>query len=431
MKSTNLPKVLVIDVNAWREDAGANTLMNIFRCWDPKRLAVVYSSSQLPSTNVCDTFFQISENQVLKSVFNPMLRVGGVVENSTENNSEDAQIERERYSKAHKKHAKWMRMAREIVWKFGHWKTASLRKFIQDFNPDIIFVPIFPYAYMGRIQEFIIKLTNKPTVCYLADDNYSYEACSDVLDYMHRFWTRKYVRSLATNSHQMFVIVDKEKEDTDKRFGTDSVILTKSVDFTHKKYSRKELKSPIRFVYTGSLSIGRDKTIAKVADAINAVNKSGVKAEFYIYSQTEPDTYILSRINVGESHYCGCVPYQQIQEILNTSDVVVFAEALEGKEAKIAQLSFSTKITDYLSNGKCVLAIGKTDIAPIDYFIRNDSALVATSNKEIFDQVKNIIDHPSLINEYGEKAFKCAVRNHEKNMIDQRFIDTMMKAMGN
>ena len=108
--------------------------------------------------------------------------------------------------------------------------------------------------------------------------------------------------------------------------------------------------------------------------------------------------------------------------------MVVFAEALEGKEANAAKLSFSTKITDYISNGKCVLAIGNDYIAPIDYFKRNDSALIAHSKEEILKQVKRLVEHPELVDLYGEKAFDCAVRNHEKNMMNQRFIATMCKA---
>ena len=91
-----LPKVLVIDVNAWRDDAGSNTLRDIFSCWDQDRLALVYTSSQMPSCNVCHNYFQICENQVLKSVFNPMLKVGKKVENTLSNDSADAMEERER-----------------------------------------------------------------------------------------------------------------------------------------------------------------------------------------------------------------------------------------------------------------------------------------------------------------------------------------------
>lgn len=426
-----LPKVLVIDVNAWRDDAGSNTLRDIFKCWDPERLALIYTSSQMPSTNVCHNYFQISENQVLKSVFHPMMRVGQVVENTLINDSEDAQVERERYTKAHKNHSKWMRLAREIVWKLGHWKTKALKKFVLDFDPDIIFVPIFPYAYMGRIQEHVIHLINKPIVCYLADDNYSYDACQDWIDYIHRFWTRQFVGPLARNCKEMFVIVDKEKEDTDRRFGTDSVILTKGIDFSNRPFVERKQNKPLRFVYTGGLIIGRDKTLSLVADAINKVNIEAGEtlAEFFIYSQHQPSENINAHINVGAAHYCGSVPHQEIKGIQERADVVVFAEGLEGKEANIAKLSFSTKITDYLASGKCVLAIGKEDIAPMDYFRRNDSAVIAHNAEEIEQQIRRILSSPELISEYSRKAYECAVQNHEIGMMNRRFVETMCKVV--
>lgn len=427
MAAKILPKVLIIDVNGWRDDAGANTLRDIFSCWDSERLALVYTSSQIPCCDVCHRYFQISENQVLKSVFNPTMCVGREVENSLVNDTADAKEERERYQQAHKHHSKWMRLAREVVWKFGHWKTKALKNFVMNFDPDIIFVPIFPYAYMGRIQEHIIKLIGKPTVCYLADDNYSYDACQDWIDCIHRFWTRQFVGPLARKSKQMFVIVDKEKEDTDRRFGTNSVILTKGIDFSKRSFIERKLNKPLRFVYTGGLAIGRDKTLALVADSINRLNAENgdLLAELFIYSQHQPSDDINAHINVGASHYCGSVPHQQIKRIQEQADVVVFAEALEGKEANIAKLSFSTKITDYLSSGKCVLAIGKEDIAPMDYFQRNDSAVIAYTAEEIERQIRCILLSPALVLEYSRKAYDCAFRNHEKGMMNQRFIETM------
>ena len=156
-----------------------------------------------------------------------------------------------------------------------------------------------------------------------------------------------------------------------------------------------------------------------------------VKAEMYIYSQTEPSDDIRKRINNMASHFCGRVSREEVIRIQQESDVVIFAEALEGKEANAAKLSFSTKITDYISNGKCVLAIGKDYIAPIDYFNRNDSALIAHSKEDILEQVKRIVEHPDLVDVYGEKAFNCAIRNHEKKMMNKRFIETMCKAVKN
>ena len=282
---------------------------------------------------------------------------------------------------------------------------------------------------MGRIQRYISKLTGKPTVCYLADDNYSYDSCRGIWSYIHRFWLRKYVGSLARDSKQMFVIVDKEKEDTDNRFGTNSVILTKGIDFSNKKYYHNDATLPLKFVYTGNLLIGRDKTLAILADTINDLNKDGIKAELFIYSQTEPTEQILGRINRESSHFCGRIGRDEVLKVQKDADVVVFAEALEGKEANVAKLSFSTKITDYLSNGKCILAIGKEYIAPIDYFNRYDAAIIAHSKNEIKAAVSKLVDNPSLVGVYGEKAFNVAQMNHDVTVLNQRFIQTMIRAL--
>ena len=432
MQDTNkLPKVLVVGINAWREDGTAHTLMDIFRCWDSERVALVYTRADLPNTEVCHRYFQISESQVLKSVLKPWMNVGRVVENTPSKGGAEISAEHARYANAHKKSSSLLPLLREMVWKFGHWKTHDLRKFVEDFNPDIVFVPIYPTVYMGWIQKYIIKLTGKPTVCYLADDNYSYDSCNGLLSYLHRCWLRQQVGPLARGSKQMFVIVDKEKEDTDSRFGTNSVILTKSLDFTSKSYQPHTPNSPLKFVYTGSMIIGRDRTLAMLADTINKANEEVgiIKAELYIYSQTEPKEDVLARINRGASHFCGQISREEVQKVQREADVVVFAEALSGKESNAAKLSFSTKITDYLSNGKCILAIGKNDIAPIDYFRRNDSALIAASADEIEKRVREIISKPDLTDKYGRKAFDCAVRNHERDMMNERFINTMKKAV--
>ena len=314
MDKRNLPKVLIVDVNAWREDAAAHTLLDIFRCWDPDKLALVYTSSELPYNEHCHKYFQVGESQIIRSVVKPWMKVGREVENTAKSNDAAAMAERERSKNVHKRQPKWIRLAREVVWKLGGWKTPALKKFVEDFDPDIVFVPIFPYAYMGRIQEYVNKITKKPTVCYLADDNYTYESCHNVFDYIQRFWTRQYVGLLARKSNQMFVIVDKEKEDTDSRFGTDSVILTKSIDFTGKNYQHREPNKPLKFVYTGSMVIGRDKTLALLADAINAVNEKvgEVRAEMYTYSQTEPKEEILACINKGAAHFCGRISREEV-----------------------------------------------------------------------------------------------------------------------
>ena len=423
-----IPKVLVVAINAWREDATSHTLMNIFSCWDSSRLAMVYARADLPNTKVCSRFFQISENDVLKSVFKPWKQTGREVFNTPTVNDKGVEEEHKRYAKARKKHSYLMSVCREMVWTLGHWKSKALKNFIKEVDPDVIFLPIYPTAYMGKIQRYIKKLTGKPIVCYLADDNYSYDACKGFWSYVHRFMLRKQVKYLATHCKEMFVIVEKEKEETDRVFGTDSVILTKGIDFTNLTYQKHTLNQPLKFVYTGNLIIGRDKTLALIADILNKLNNNEVRAILEIYSPDTVNEATMARLNNGCSKHCGFIPREKVGEVQKNADVVIFAEALEGKDGKAARLSFSTKITDYLSNGKCILAVGEEDIAPIDYFVRNDSAIVATDEKQLEEKLRYILNNPQVIEEYGQKAFDCAKRNHDKTIVDQRFIETIFRA---
>lgn len=429
MKGHDLPRVLVVDINPWREDGTSHTMKNIFTCWEPEKVAQIYTKPIMPYTKVASRFFQIDESVVIRSVLKPWLCAGEEVV-SLVNSVGKGLSETRRDSITSGACFSFMYLCREILWLFGHWRSRKLEAFLKDYNPELIFACIQPTVFSGWIERYIIQKTGKPFVCYLADDNYSYESCSNIWSYLHRFWLRKNVKWLSTHCKQMFVIVEKEKEDTDKRFGTDSVILTKSIDFNGKKYQSHKPNEPLKFIYTGSMIIGRDKTLALVADAINKINKESgcTKAEFYIYSQSEPNDEILVRINNGASHFCGMIGRDEVQHVQKEADVVVFAEALVGKESNAAKLSFSTKITDYLSNGKCVLAIGKEDIAPIDYFKRNDSALIAYTGTDVEKRVREIVGNPQLIEQYGKKAFDCAVRNHEKAMMDERFIKTMKRA---
>ena len=164
-----------------------------------------------------------------------------------------------------------------------------------------------------------------------------------------------------------------------------------------------------------------------MADLLNKINGDEVKATLEVYSPDTVDEVTMARLNNGCSKHCGFIPREKVGEVQQNADVVIFAEALEGKDSHAARLSFSTKITDYLSNSKCILAIGKGDIAPMDYFVRNDSAITATDEVQLEEKLRYILNNPQVIEEYGQKAFDCAKRNHNKEAIDKRFIQTICK----
>jgi len=120
----------------------------------------------------------------------------------------------------------------------------------------------------------------------------------------------------------------------------------------------------------------------------------------------------------------GLVPYNEVPALIKNSDVQVFVESLEGTKSKIARLSFSTKIIDYLTSGKCILAVGSPELAPIEYFKNEDAALVATNKTEIPNVLLQLIDS-EIVNGYAKKAMDCGIRNHERNKLDNQLISIL------
>lgn len=418
MQKENLPKILAITINAWRENSGINTLTNILSNWNPDMVAQIYTRTVNPNTSISNRFFRISEIDVLKSIFKRRTVTGKEVFNQPDDNEDKK--ESGLYSK--KRGSRLYALAREFVWLIGKWKTAELDKFVDDFNADVVFAPIYPTVYMGRIQRYIIKKTRKPVVSYIADDNYTYAACEkSFISLLHRIWLRKYVRFIIRNSKKVFVIAPKQKEEYDRIFGIDSEILTKGTDFSNLSYKPKQVSNPIKMVYTGKLIIGRWKSLALMAEALGKINANGNKIELDIYTTdtlTEEQKVLLNRNGCSIK---GALKLDEVLEVQKQADILVFVESLDIKYCRVARLSFSTKITDYLTNGKCILAVGNADIAPMDYFSRYDSAVTATSSEEIYSKLQMLVNKPDLILEYGKKAFDCGKAHHDINDMNKLF----------
>lgn len=419
------PKVLVVGINPWIDNTGINTLINFFDGWDKASIAHIYTRAKLPNTHMCDKFFRISEPKVMKSLLKRSIKTGEEVFNSNEEAVEASQ-ENQIYNK---KHSSLMSLAREFVWLLGKWKTKELDKFLDEYDADVLFFPVYSNVYMNRLQNYIRKRTKKPVVLYVSDDNYSYKSISKTpISLFTRFWLRSQEKKLFKNANKIMVIAPKQKEEYDRLFNTNSVILTKGIDFSVIPYEEKPLNKPIKMVYTGKLIIGRWLSLAKIAEALGEINKGETKVELDIYTTDTLTEEQKTKLNRNGCAVKGALTLDEVQEVQKQADILVFVESLEKKFRYTARLSFSTKITDYLKSGKCIFAVGDKDIAPIDYFNRYDSAVTATSYDEIGEKLKELISNENRIIEYSKKAYDCGKEHHNAELMNKTLVDTITQA---
>ena len=84
-------------------------------------------------------------------------------------------------------------------------------------------------------------------------------------------------------------------------------------------------------------------------------------------------------------------------------------------------MSFSTKITDYISSRRCVLVIGQDTCASVEYFKENDAAIICDNMSTIIETLNAIVNNPNIIKDYALKAEACGKKNHSKEEILQTF----------
>ena len=416
-------KVLVVGINPWIDNTGINTLINFFDGWGADAVAHIYTRDKLPNTRVCNNFFQISETKVVKSVVVRSVKTGGTVCNTP---TQKPQSEHAVYKKPA---GAGKQLLRELIWKFGKWKTREMDAFLEEFAPDVLFFPVYSNVYMCRLQNYIANKLKKPVVLYSSDDNYSYTAVRHTpLPLLHRFWLRHQEKKLFKRASKVLVISPRQKEEYDQLFGIDCGVLTKGIDFSQVQYEPKPVGDPIRMVYTGKLIIGRWKSLAKIAEALGEINREKTKMVLDIYTTDALTEEQKAALNRNGCTVRGALELDQVQQVQKEADVLVFVESLEKKFRYTARLSFSTKITDYLKSGKCIFAVGDSQIAPIDYFRRFDSAITATSYAQIGEKLAMLAGDASLIEAYGRKAFDCGKMNHDKQKMQTKLHDTIMEA---
>lgn len=421
----NLPKILIVSRLVWDDSSNSNTLGNLFKNYDPEKIARIYIETKRPNTTCCHHFFQISEFSLVKKLFNWRLKTGRVIDTNAkyetafnEKENDTAKKEASTFSFI-RGHRSWIfTLCRDILWALNGWKSKELKKFILDFNPDVIWLDGSPLILMNRLNNYVFRTARKPAVTFLMDDVYSYKSCTSIWSRLYKFFLRKYVKKTVENCNHVFVASPKMKKEYDEVFNVESTFITKSIDSNLSCRVNKTTQDPVKLVYLGNVLIGRLDTLCLISQAISEINSGDVRIELDIYTGDPIDDAHQKLLNVSGVSVYGLVPYSKVPEILNSCDVQVFVEALTGKKKNIARLSFSTKIIDYITSGKCILAVGPNDIAPIEYFKEEDAALVASSKNEIKKCLQNLLE-TGTIESYARKALECGKLKHNREQMDK------------
>lgn len=418
-------RVLLVTDEVWNDRVfGNNVLSNWFEGIPEMEFAQICALPGKPLNKTCTRYFQITDSMMLKSLIG---RKAGVAfemfcEEMRVNPQTQSYIASSKFYSFMKRISGMpVRLIREVLWNIGRYDKAALRKFIADFNPDVVFCPRLSTWKLMRLEKVVSKMTDAPFVGFTADDEASFREFSlNPLYWINRFLFHAAFKKHIKLFRRYLTFSEDQSSEYEAEYKVSSGQLYKCGIFPDD-FKAKKSNDPIRMVYAGRLYCNRWKTLAQIGYALRKINKHGVKMVLEVYTQEKltdsqlkvlnPDFYI----NVK-----GAISPDDLKEVYKESDIALHVESLDRKNRLLTRTSFSTKIIDLMASSCAILAICWNEHSGYKYLKKHDAAICIDSYADIFPVLSSIAENRKMIGEYSFKAWDCGKTYHSKDCIQSK-----------
>lgn len=428
-------RILIISGEAWRMDTNAgNVLVNLFDGMkDDFEFAQIYVASQLPNNNICNKYYQFSEKDLVYSLFGKCDFGKELTEQDYKSNEDIKDFTNSgRFYIFRQKCPNLIYPIRNFLWSISKWKSDRLKKFVVEFNPDIIFAPIYFDPFMAHIVRYVSDLCNKKVVSYTGDDYLTFKQYSlSPLYWINRAITRRTIKKLSKRYAQLYTMTDEQKEEYERILGIPIKVFKKGGHFT-KKPLEKQISKPIKIIYGGGLIFGRYTTLHKIKEVITRFNADyGKQYELYIYTQTSITDKYRQLLHDGKNSYLmGKVGQDELNKAYSEAEIALHVESFELAARLDTRISFSTKIIDLFKSNCCIMAVCWEKSSPYIYLKKEDAAICVGDTKELYGILEKIMNNPEIISEYAKKGWDCGERNHKIEILTEAFRQDFLSLIG-
>lgn len=368
-KINDYPKVLIFEHPPMNKEGIGKTLYSFFGNWDRERLGQVYSVDLPLDYSLCKYYYYPE------------------IVNRTEVDDSRKSREKRRNSFGFKilanlAHSNLGTIIRSYRYKRIKRDCADLKKWIDEFSPDVFFVGIGENVNENLFILELAQEKNIPIILYASDDYMTKWRKRGVYAKYGEMLYKSY-KKLVSNSILFVVISDKMKRLYEKEFSSIKYFVASNSARCKRNIIKRELKDEIHFVYTGNLGLGRWQMLKKIADYIRYFNSNNNECKLYlsIYSQEMPELRILNKITNEYSTYKSNVVGRELDRVRGEADVLLLVESFDTRYREILSTAFSTKVSEYLSYGKIILAWAPDYAGSLEYLNCNKAAFCITSDK--------------------------------------------------
>ena len=419
-------KILIISHNSFSATHNnGKTLSAMFSAFQPEELCQLYFTAiGQRDYSRCKSYYYISDAEALKSIIRRN-RCGYALPQSQDEVSEAL------FLGSRKKHPNTtIKFFRSIVWRLSAWYRGGLSQWLTVQKPDVVFFVGGDSFFSHEIAVKLSKRLGIPLATYFTDDY--------VLNSPSTFYTRclKYhYRKTIAHSMSLFAIGDQMANDYFSYYHRVFFPIMNIVNIPNITPRRLPLEEQISICYFGGLHLGRARQLIRFASFMRQkvsvyLNKDYSISVYSFATPLEDEGRELKRL--GVQLYPG-ITGDELRTKMEDSDVLLHVESTKDDFYSLTKLSVSTKIPEYMSLAKPVIAFGPADIASFRVIADANSSLVVNDvgdEKEMDIQAKklaNILNSAEQLYLLAKDNYEYAKTHFDRAVVSKKFRLELLK----
>jgi len=366
----------------------------------------------MPDRGSCGSCYKVTNKDAIRSLVRPS-KAGGTVDLTAPIDSAIAVS-----NDAHKGSKKaWKYLFKELLWKVGRWKNKRLRQWLLDQKADCIVYMYGDNASLQRFARYASKLLNIPLIVYSCEDyclkdyNYIDQKKHSLAFKLYHRMSKNATKDLFKQASGLITNSDQLGQEYKEKYGIDNVAtVMMASQMQYRENAEVRPIDQIHIDYMGAIGKYRVKALIQIGQALQKIDS---RLKLDVYGRIQEDNLRTQLESCDGVRYCGFVGYEQVQQVMRSSTLLIEAINDDPYVCKDKKYGFSTKYADCFACGTPLLVYAPDAIIETRFAKEHECAFVATDTFQLEDQLKRAI--------FDEKARRNQLQAARE--VTQRYFD--------
>lgn len=417
---------------------GGITLINLFKGWDPDKIAVVTERINETSFNTGYVKYYRLGHLELKIPFpfnyiNKLQDSGEITVRNQDRKSAPVQYRRTALQSikfiVEKTYYTIFSFLGFFIANYRIGVSEKLLKWIKDYEPQIIYVQPFSYKDMVFARK-IKEATGLPMAIHIMDDSVNFLNKPNLL---YLYWGQQIktaFKQLVEMAEIHLGISEAMSEEYFKRYNKQFMPFRNPIDInTWTPYIKQDwdISGETKIIYTGRLAVPNIKALHIFCKVVDRINNSGFPIQIHIYSNDKNAKFYAQTKKLKSVVFHDAVSFERIPSLISKFDLAVLPIDFTKKGIKYAKYSVSTKTSEYMISGVPIILFAPEEVALTTYARKNNCMYSVSENNmdRLQDALSDLTHDTYLRSSLARKAIEVAKSDSDAFEVRAKFQEVL------